>query len=166
MYAQLILSLARRVKNLAAQSTARKQASRCRGKRFLCCWSRQLTAFWLMQFFFGGAMPWRSIPVRRLRRLDLSRRGSTGSRCGLFGHVARSSSVLLHLQLAGACTANYFVSNFRGAPSCRWDFSAPEGAAAAVADGYQFAVTCEMVVGTSHPARWCSRGACCAPSVR
>ena len=59
---KLILSLARRAKNLAAQGrTAWKQASRCRRERILVLLISPLTAFWLMQFFFG-AMPWEINP--------------------------------------------------------------------------------------------------------
>ena len=141
---KLILSLARRVKNLAAQGrTAWKQASRCRRERILVLLISPLTAFWLMQFFFG-AMPWEINPGAALANW-ICLGAVYWLACGLFGHVARFS-VLLHL-LAGAWgTANYFVSNFRGTPILPWDFSAL-GTAAAVADSYQFAVTWEMVVG-------------------
>lgn len=141
---KLILSLARRVKNLAAQGrTAWKQASRCRRERILVLLISPLTAFWLMQFFFG-AMPWEINPGAALANW-ICLGAVYWLACGLFGHVARFS-VLLHL-LAGAWgTANYFVSNFRGTPILPWDFSAL-GTAAAVADSYQFTVTWEMVVG-------------------
>ena len=141
---KLILSLARRVKNLAAQGRAAwKQASRCRRERILVLLISPLTAFWLMQFFFG-AMPWEINPGAALANW-ICLGAIYWLACGLFGHVARFS-VLLHL-LAGAWgTANYFVSNFRGTPILPWDFSAL-GTAAAVADSYQFAVTWEMVVG-------------------
>lgn len=109
---KLILSLARRAKNLAAQGrTAWKQASRCRRERILVLLISPLTAFWLMQFFFG-AMPWEINPGAALANW-ICLGAVYWLACGLFGHVARFS-VLLHL-LAGAWgTANYFVSNFRG----------------------------------------------------
>ena len=102
-----------------------------------------LTAFWLMQFFFG-AMPW-EISAGAAVANWVCLGAFYWLACGLCGHVA-VCSVLLHL-LAGAWgTANYFVSSFRGTPILPWDFSAL-GTAAAVADSYQFTVTWEMAVG-------------------
>lgn len=99
---KLILSLARRVKNLAAQGrTAWKQASRCRRERILVLLISPLTAFWLMQFFFG-AMPWEINPGAALANW-ICLGAVYWLACGLFGHVARFSVLLAS---AGRCVGH------------------------------------------------------------
>lgn len=141
---KIILSLRERAKRTALRlRDGWEKTSRHKRERILVFVLSPLTAFWLMQFFFG-AMPW-EISAGAAVANWVCLGAFYWLACGLCGHVA-VCSVLLHL-LAGAWgTANYFVSSFRGTPILPWDFSAL-GTAAAVADSYQFTVTWEMAVG-------------------
>ncbi|MBS4785347.1 MAG: LTA synthase family protein [Clostridiales bacterium] len=100
-----------------------------------------LTAFYLMQFVFGG-LPWEYSPG-----VLLGNYLCIGAGFFLLSAVTGRillSSLFIHLLCLGWGAANYFVNLYRGLPILPWDFTALN-TALAVADSYDLYLTGQMI---------------------
>lgn len=100
-----------------------------------------LTAFYLMQFVFGG------LAVGILPRVLLGNYLCIGAGFFLLSAVTGRillSSLFIHLLCLGWGAANYFVNLYRGLPILPWDFTALN-TALAVADSYDLYLTGQMI---------------------
>lgn len=104
-----------------------------------------LTAFYIMQFVFGG-LPWEyTLPTLLANYLCI------GAGFFLLAAITNRilfSSIFIHLLCLGWGIANYFVNLYRGLPILPWDFTALN-TAIAVMDNYDMALTWQMLFAIS-----------------
>ncbi|RGY98105.1 LTA synthase family protein [Clostridium sp. AM58-1XD] len=121
----------------------RREVSALRAAKLLMLILTPVTAFYLMQFIYGG-YPWMySLPV------VAGNAACIAAVYYIFGALTGGiawTSVLIHVLAGLLGAANYYVKVFRGTPILPWDMTAFR-TAAAVSGSYRLFLTWQMAAG-------------------